>query len=190
MGALVHPAGPAPGERAVLLAAQVRRAGARVVWEAPPEPGDARAFEARVREALGLAGVTVTAPEGGALGLHLVAGPVDPAAGALFTMRAAQAPGRWFFDARSARPGTAGVWVGLAASDGAAFEEHLGRYCAVAGEPPSELGMLAHDAAVEALRALRPAARAPGSLLARPWVLRAATAGAPEAPLAAQRRCP
>lgn len=190
MGPLVHPAGPPPGERAVALAAQVRRAGARVAWEAVASGGDASAFELRAREALALAGVTVTAPDGGPLGLHLVAGPVGPVAGSAFAARARAQPGRWFFDARSARPGTAGVWVGLAANEGPPFDAHLGRYCDVAGEPPGELGMLAYDAALEALRALRPAAPAPGPLLAHPWIVRAALVTAEEPSLAAARRCP
>lgn len=144
--------GPPLADRAVALVAAVRQRSMRVVWGpslqalAPGEMGSAAPseFGEHLRTLLGHAGVA-TVRESADAALHLVIGPVNHESATALSLRATRAPSRWVFDARSALQGVPGVWVGLRAGPG--FETHQRAYCLAAGEAPTELGMLAYDAA-------------------------------------------
>lgn len=158
--ATIHLAGPSIADRAVPLVAAVRQRGTRVVWGASRralEPNDiewasSSEYGAHVRTLLEHAGVTVVRDTPDAA-LHLVVGPINQESASMLGASSGAAPTRWIFDARSALPGMAGVWVGLRAGGG--FDAHLAMHCAASGTPPRELGMLTYDAATMILARAR-----------------------------------
>jgi hypothetical protein len=169
-------AGPPPTMRAAALAAAVRGLGTRVHWAVTP--GSERAwFPSRVRESLGRVSVAVV--DGVALAsreLHIALGPWGFEARGQLAASATAAPTRWVFDARWGPAGTPGVWVGAVTSDAPADRDELQKFrertCDLTGRPPSEMALLAYDAARAVATRVRHAT--PRTLLARPWSVQCA----------------
>ncbi len=192
LGARVVAAGPPPSMRAAALAAAVRARGTHARWTVAP--GSERGiFATRVRASLSIAGVTPV--EGAALAsrdLHLTLGPWGFEARSQIATSALAAPTRWVFDARSGPQGSPGVWVGVAPSERAedriALQVFRERTCELTGRPPSELALLAFDAA----RAMATRVRGAPVItaLARPWRVLAAPTSDGVGALAVTWNCP
>lgn len=203
-GARVHLAGPSSDARAEAVQRVVGivrgNEATRIALLSERPPTEVRDAVARELGTRGAAWTAVDIEEitarGAASAINVVLGTYGREARAAFARGAANAPGRWIFEARAAAPESAGVWIGLAA--GPAFTAFLSEYCMRMGEPPEELTMLAYDAARRGVAHARNQTNEPATLLAldramvHAWIdargdiVRASEGGAP----AAVVRCP
>ncbi len=179
----VHLAGPSLLSRTTQIAAYVRSGTVSLVTPQGDNDGE---FVTRLRGSLTLLGVTVRT--GGTTSERRVAaGPFGTEALRTMALSSGHSPLSWIYDARASQPGALGVWVGL--HGGPDFDNHLTRYCALAGEAPGELGMLAYDAARAALASARGGSGT--NVLARGWEVSVTVVTADgEGTLAATARCP
>jgi hypothetical protein len=203
-GPRVHLAGPTVESRAeaiVRVTALVRgNEPLHAALLATTPPTEVRDLVARALADRGIASSPIAIDEiaahGAAGAINVVLGTFGREARSSFARAAARSPSRWIFEARAAAPGSAGVWVGLAA--GAGLASFVPEYCTRAGEAPEELVLVAYDAARRAVAQIRNEAPPTNTLLAADralvWaevdehgaITRASEGGAP----AAVVRCP